>query len=90
MHNKIQPAENIERYVVALNKVTSNLTREERKIMNNFNPYVQVPFVGATKMHAVVNGKADFNLPIYINKKESNQPFVAALAELVNTFIGQR
>ncbi len=90
MHNKIQQAENIERYVVALNKVTSNLTREERKIMNNFNPYVQVPFVGATKMHAVVNGKADFNLPIYINKKESNQPFVAALAELVNTFIGQR
>jgi|GEM_PF-4555851 len=88
MHNEIQQASNIEKYIVALNKVTSNLTRDERKIMNNFNPYVQVPFVESTKMHAVVNGTADFNLPIFIGKEGSYQPFVTALGELVNAFFG--
>ena len=91
MHNEIAKYEHLEVKIVALNKVSKNLTREERKIMNSFSPYVVVPEVPSVSMRLPVGSSATFNLPLFVTNKDAQYAgFNSAVSELLSKFVGVR
>ena len=91
MHNEIAKYEHLEVKIVALNKVSKNLTREERKVMNSFSPYVVVPEVPPISMRLPVGSSATFNLPLFVTNKDAQYAgFNSAVSELLSKFVGVR